>query len=74
MSDSLRPSELQHARFPCPSLTPKFSQIHIDQVSEAIPPSHPVSSPSPPAFNLSQHQGLLQRVGSLHQVAKVLEL
>ena len=42
--------------------------------SDAIQPSHPLSSPSPPALNLSQHQGLFQRVGSSHQVAKVLEL
>ena len=41
------------------------------QVSDAIQPSHPLSSPSPPAFNLPQHQGLFQWVGSLHQVAKV---
>ena len=39
-----------------------------------IQPSHPLTSPSPPTFNLSQHQGLFQRVSSLHQVAKVLEL
>ena len=43
------------------------------QVSDAIQPFHPLSSPSPPAFNFSQHQGLFQWVGSLHQVAKVLE-
>ena len=41
---------------------------------DAIQPSHPLSPPSPPAFNLSQHQGLFQWVSSLHQVAKVLEL
>ena len=41
--------------------------------SDAIQPSHPLLSPSPPAFNLSQHQGLFQWVGSSHQVAKVLE-
>ena len=43
-------------------------------VGDAIQPSHPLSSPSPPAFNLSPNQGLFQRVSSLHQVAKVLEL
>ena len=42
-------------------------------VSDAIQPSHPLSSPSPPAFNLSQHQGLFKWVSSSHQVAKVLE-
>ena len=39
---------------------PEFTQTHIQQVSDAIQPSHPLSSPSPPAFNLSQHQGLFQ--------------
>ena len=46
----------------------------IHRVNDAIQPPHPLSSPSPPAFNLSQHQGLLQWVGSSHQMAKVLEL
>ena len=49
------------------------TQTHIHFVGDAIQPSHPLSSPSPPAFNLSQHQGLFKRVSSLHQVAKVLE-
>ena len=52
----------------------KFAQTHVHQVSDAIQPSHPLLFPSPPAFNLSQHQGLFQWVGSSHQVAKVLEL
>ena len=52
---------------------PEFAQTHIHWVSDAIQPSHLLSSPSPPAFNLSQNQGLFQWVGSLHQVAKVLE-
>ena len=51
----------------------EFTQTHGHWVSDAIQPSHPPSSPSPPAFNLSQHQGLFKRVRSLHQVAKVLE-
>ena len=46
--------------------------IHVHWVSDIIQPSHPLSSPSPPALNLSQHQGLFQWVSSLHQVAKVL--
>ena len=50
-----------------------LAQIHIHWVSDAVQPSHPLSSPSPPAFNLSQHQGLFKWVSSLHQVAKVLE-
>ena len=52
---------------------PEFTQTHVHWVSDAIHPSHPLSSPSPPAFNLSQHQGLFQLVSSSHQVAKVLE-
>ena len=50
----------------------QFVQIHVHWVSDAIQPSHPLSPASPPAFNLSQHQGLFQWGGSLHQVAKVL--
>ena len=54
---------------------PELAQTHVHRVSDAIQPSHPLLSPSPPAFNLSQHQGFsFQRVGSSHQVAKVLEL
>ena len=48
-------------------------QTHVHPVGDATQPSHPLSSPSPPAFNLSQHQGLFQGDSSLHQVAKVLE-
>ena len=51
----------------------EFTHTHVHGVGDAIQPSHPLSSPSPPAFNLSQHQGLFKRVSSLHQVAKVLE-
>ena len=51
---------------------PEFAQTHVRWVRDAIQPSHPLSSPSP-AFNFSQHQGLLQWVSSAHQVAKVLE-
>ena len=49
------------------------AQTHVHRVGDAIQPSHPLSSPSPPTFNLSQHPGLFQSVSSLHQVAKVLE-
>ena len=52
---------------------PESTQTHVHRVGDAIQPSHPLSSPSPPAFNLSQHQALFQGVSSLHQVAKVLE-
>ena len=51
----------------------KFTQTHVHWVGDAIQPSHPLSSPSPPAFNLFQHQGLFKWVSSSHQVAKVLE-
>ena len=50
----------------------EFTQTHVHRVGDAIQPSHPLSSPSPPAYNLSQHQGLFQWVTSSHQVAKVL--
>ena len=52
----------------------ELAQTHVHWVSDAIQPSHPLSSSSPPAFNLSQHQGLFQRVGSSHKAAKVLKL
>ena len=51
----------------------EFTQTHVHWVSDAIQPSHPLSSPSPPALHRSQHQGLFKWVSSLHQVAKVLE-
>ena len=51
----------------------ELTQTHVYCVGDTIQPSHPLSSPSPPAFNLSQHQGFFQWIGSLHQVAKVLE-
>ena len=53
---------------------PEFTHTHIHWVGDAIQPSHLLLSPSPPDFNLSQHQGLFQWVSSLHQAAKVLEL
>ena len=52
---------------------PGFIQTHVHWVGDAIQPSHPLTSPSPPAFNLSQHQGLFTWASSSHQVAKVLE-
>ena len=53
---------------------PELAQTRVHRVRDSIQPSHPLLSPSPLAFNLSQHQGLFQRVSSLQQVAKVLEL
>ena len=73
VSDSLQPHELQHTRLPCPSPTPgafSNSSIQVHQVSDAIQPSHPLSSPTPPGLNLSQQQGLFKWVSSSHQVAK----
>ena len=52
---------------------PESTQTHVHRVGDAIQPSHPLWSPSPPAPNPSQHQGLFQWVNSLHKVAKVLE-
>ena len=52
---------------------PESTQTHGHWVSDAIQPSHPLSSPSPFAFSLSQHQGLFKWISSSHQVAKVLE-
>ena len=58
--------------FPVLHHLPESAQIHVHWVM-SIPPSHPLSPPSPPAFYLSQHQSLFHWVGSSHQVAKVLE-
>ena len=60
--------------FPVLHHLPDCTQTHVHWVGDAIQPSHPQLSPFPPAFNLSQHQGLSQWVSSLHQVPKVLEL
>ena len=58
--------------FPAHHCLPEFAQIHVHWLSDAIQTFQPLS-PSPPTFSLSQHQGFFQWVGSLHQVAKVLE-
>ena len=60
--------------FPVWYQLPEFPPTHVHWIGGAIQPPHPLLSPSPPAFTLSQHQGLLQWVSSSHQVAKVLEL
>ena len=74
MSSSLRPHEPQHARPPCPSPTPGVYPNPCPLSLWPIQLSHPLSSPSPPTFNLSQNQCLFKWVSSSHQVAKVLEL
>ena len=60
--------------FPVLHYLPEFAQTHVHWVSDAIQSSHPLSPPSSVALNLCQYQGSLQRVGSLHQVARLLEL
>ena len=69
-----KPTDCSMPDFPVLHYLPEFAQTHVHWVNDAIQPSHPLSSPSPGAFNLSQHQGLLQWVSSSHQVARVLEL
>ena len=58
------PTECSTPGFPVLHHLPELAQTHVHWVSDAIQPSHPLSSPSPPAFNLSQHQGLFQWVSS----------
>ena len=60
VSDSLQPHESQHASLPVHHQHPELTQTHVYQVGDAIQPSHPLSSPSPPAPNPSQHQSLFQ--------------
>ena len=69
------PMDYSMPGFPVHHQLPELTQIHVHQVSDAIQSFHPLSSPSPSPslFNLSQHQGLFQRVSSSHQVAKVLK-
>ena len=60
VSNSLQPHGLQHSRPTCPSPTPRACSNSCPSSRDTIQPSHPLSTPSPPAFNLSQHQGLCQ--------------
>ena len=73
MSDSLRPHDCSIPGFPVHHQLPKPTQTHVHGVSDAIQPSHSLSSPSPPTLNLSQHQGLFQWVGFSDHMVKVLE-
>ena len=73
MSDSSWPNGPQNARPPFHQQLQEFIQTHLHWVGDAIQPSHPLLSPSPPAFNLSKYQGFFRWVSSSHQVAKVLE-
>ena len=70
MSESLRPRDCSAIGFPVHHQLPELAQAHVHPVSDTIQSSHPLSSPSPPALNLSQHQGLFQWVSSSHQVAR----
>ena len=67
------PTDCNTPGFPVLYHLPELAQGHVHWVSDDIQPSSPLSSPSPPALNLSQHQGLFQWVSSSHQVAKGLE-
>ena len=67
------PMECSTPGLPVQHQLPEFTQTHVYWVGDAIQPSHPLSSPSPPAFNPSQNQGLFKWVSSSHQVDKVLE-
>ena len=69
ISDSLQPHELQHTRPPCPSPSPRFAQVLIHCIDDAIQPSHPLMPSS--ALNLSQHQGLFHWVSCSYQMTKI---
>ena len=73
VSDICNPMNRSTPGLPVHKQLLEFTQTHVHWVSDAIQPSHHLSSPSPPAPNPSQHQGLFQRVNSLHEVAKILE-
>ena len=70
---TLQPHGLQHTSLSVLHHLPEFAQTYVYWISDAIQTSHPLSSPSPSAINLSQHQSLFKWVSSSHQVAKVLE-
>ena len=67
------PMDCSMPGFPVHHQLPELTQTQVHRIDDAIQPSHPLSSPSLPAFSLSQHQGLFKWVSSLHQVAKVLQ-
>ena len=73
VSDSCNPMDCSAPGLPVHHQLPEFTQTHIDWVGDAIQPPYAWWSPSPPTFNLSQHQGLFKWVSSSYQVAKVLE-
>ena len=67
------PMDCSMPSFPVHHQLPELAQTHVHSVGDAIQPSHPLSSPPPPAFNLSQDQGIFKWISSSYQVAKVLE-
>ena len=67
------PMDYSTPGFPVHHQLPELTQTHVHWIGNAIQPSHPLLSPSPPTFNLSQHQGLLKKVSSSHQVTNILE-
>ena len=71
--NSLWPMDCSMPGLPVHHQLLEFTQTHVHWVGNANQPSHPLYSPSPPAFNLPQHQGLFKWVSSSHKVAKVLE-
>ena len=73
ISDPCDPKDCSTPGFPAHHQLLELAQTHVLRVSDAIQPSHLLSPPSPPAFDLYQHQGLFQWVSSSHHVAKVLE-
>ena len=73
VSDSLWPHDHSMPGLPVHHQLPEFTQTHVLRVSDAIQPSHPLSSPSPPAPNPSQHQSPFHWVNSSHEVAKLPE-
>jgi len=73
LSDLHNPMDCSMLGLPVSHQLPEFTQTHAHWIGDAIQPSHPLSSRSPPTFNLSQHQGLFKWVSPLDQVAKVLE-
>ena len=73
VSDSCDPMVCSMPGFPVHYQLLELTQTNVHSISDAIQPSHPLSSPSSPAFNLSQDQGLFKWVSSSHQVAKVLK-
>ena len=72
VSDPLQPMDCSTPSLPVHHQPPEFTQTHVHRVGDAIQPSHPLSSPSPRALNLSQHQRLFKWVSSSHQMSRVI--